>query len=191
MSGSVGYLVAAVLAVAAAIVGAVLARRRAAGSDPLPGPGHPGDDPRRLKPGDVVEIRRVRHPVRGSVHLVEGEWSWAVHLLDADGPKRWISVGEDPELELLLWAAEPGAKLAPGAPALDFAGRRYSWAESGQARYSATGDTGLDPSGTVRYHDYRAADGSRLAFEAYGESGWEVARGERLRRAEVTVHPRN
>lgn len=202
MDGSVAYLLAGAgcLVGVAGVVIAVLARRR---SRPRPsgarGPGDPlrdrdadalRGDPRRLKPGDVVEVRGVTYAVRGSIRLVEGAWSWAEHLLDdAGGVRRWLSVEEDPELELVLWEAEPGATVTPGAPTIDFAGRRYSWDESGQARYTAVGTTGLDPSGTMRYHDYQAPGGGRLSFEAYGETGWEVARGEKLHRAEVMIYP--
>ncbi|PWU50431.1 DUF4178 domain-containing protein [Micromonospora globispora] len=147
-------------------------------------------DPRRLRPGDIVEIRQVPYTVRGSVHLVEGGWSWAEHLLDdAGGVKRWLSVEEDPDLELVLWTTEPSATVTPGAPTLDIAGRRYTWDESGQARYTATEGTGLDPHGTMRYYDYQAPGGARLSFEAYGEAGWEVALGEKLHRAEVMIYP--
>ncbi|WFF07932.1 DUF4178 domain-containing protein [Micromonospora sp. WMMD1076] len=147
-------------------------------------------DPRALKPGDIVEIRAVPYTVRGSVHLVEGGWSWAEHLLDdAGGVKRWLSVETDPDLEMVLWTSEPGAPVTPGAPTLEIAGRRYNWDESGQARYTATEGTGLDPNGTMRYHDYQAPGGARLSFEAYGEAGWEVNLGEELRRAEVMIYP--
>ena len=148
-------------------------------------------DPRKLKPGDIVEIRRVSYAVRGSVHLVEGGWSWAEHLLDTvEGDKRWLSVEEDPDLELVLWTAEPAATITPGAPTLDFAGRSYSWEESGQARYTRPPAAPASTrSGTVRYHDYRGQGDDRLSFEAYGEAGWEVGRGERLHRTDVMVYP--
>ena len=201
MDGSLAYLVATlgcligVAGVAIAVVALLRARSR-------PRPRTPGDpfrdrdadvlrgDPRRLRPGDIVEIRQVPYTVRGSVHLVEGGWSWAEHLLDdAGGVKRWLSVEEDPDLELVLWTTEPSATVTPGAPTLDVAGRRYSWNESGQARYTATEGTGLDPHGTMRYYDYQAPGGARLSFEAYGEAGWEVALGEKLHRAEVMIYP--
>ncbi|MDG4803873.1 DUF4178 domain-containing protein [Micromonospora sp. WMMD980] len=203
MNGSVAYVVATLgcLLGAAGVVVAVLALRRSR-STSRPKAAAPGDpfresdadalrgDPRALKPGDIVEIRSVPYTVRGSVHLVEGGWSWSEHLLDdAGGVKRWLSVEAEPDLEMVLWASEPGATITPGAPTLEIGGRRYNWDESGQARYTATEGTGLDPRGTMRYHDYQAPGGARLSFEAYGEAGWEVNLGEELRRAEVMIYP--
>ncbi|MGC1214243.1 MAG: DUF4178 domain-containing protein [Micromonospora sp.] len=201
MSGSMAYLVTTLgcLIGVAGVVIAVVALRRARSAPRPPAPGDPfrdrdadalRGDPRKLRAGDIVEIRQVPYTVRGSVHLVEGGWSWAEHLLDdAGGVKRWLSVEEDPDLELVLWTAEPSATVTPGAPTLDVGGRRYTWDESGQARYTATEGTGLDPRGTMRYYDYQAPGGARLSFEAYGEAGWEVALGEKLHRAEVMIYP--
>ncbi|MGW4498672.1 DUF4178 domain-containing protein [Micromonospora sp. NPDC004336] len=204
MDGSVAYLLTAVgclVGVAGVVVAVVALRRARSRPKAHPSPVDPlrdrdadalRGDPRRLKPGDIVEIRGTSYAVRGSIRLVEGGWSWAEHLLDdAAGLRRWLSVEEDPELELVLWAAEPGATVTPGAPTIDFAGRRYNWDESGQARYTATGTTGLDPNGTMRYHDYQAPGGARLSFEAYGEAGWEVALGEVLHRADVMIYPQS
>ncbi|WFE37735.1 DUF4178 domain-containing protein [Micromonospora sp. WMMD998] len=202
MNGSVAYVVATLgclLGVAGVVIAVVALRRSRSTPRPKAAPGDPfrdrdtdvlRGDPRALKPGDIVEIRQVPYTVRGSVHLVEGGWSWAEHLLDdAGGVKRWLSVEAEPDLELVLWASEPGATVTPGAPTLEIAGRRYNWDESGQARYTATEGTGLDPHGTMRYHDYQAPGGARLSFEAYGEAGWEVNLGEELRRAEVMIYP--
>jgi hypothetical protein len=201
VNGSVAYLVTTLgclIGVAGVVIAVVALRKARSGARP-PAPGDPfrdrdsdalRGDPRKLRPGDIVEIRQVPYTVRGSVHLVEGGWSWAEHLLDeVGGVKRWLSVEEDPDLELVLWTAEPSATVTPGAPTLDIAGRRYTWDESGQARYTATEGTGLDPRGTMRYHDYQAPGGARLSFEAYGEAGWEVALGEKLHRAEVMIYP--
>ncbi|GAB3853644.1 hypothetical protein GCM10029963_45250 [Micromonospora andamanensis] len=152
-------------------------------------------DPRRIEVGDLVEIGDGTYSVRGSVRLVEGEWRWAEHLLDdldEHGGRRRLSVAESPAFELVMWESAPrDATVTPGAPVVESGGRRYSWHESGQARYTASGATELPPSGTMRYHDYRAPGGARLTFEAYGEAGWETARGERLDSDEVTVHPQS
>ncbi|WP_341718369.1 DUF4178 domain-containing protein [Micromonospora sp. FIMYZ51] len=188
---ALGVLVALVL-VGLAVVGTLRRRRNrprpTAGTRGLVGP--PGD-PRRITVGDIVEIGDDAYPVCGSIRLVEGEWRWAEHLFDDPGGRRRLSVAESPEFELVLWHPEPGVVGTPGAPLVEFAGRRYSWHESGQARYTASGATGLAPSGTMRYHDYRAPGGARLTFEAYGETGWTAARGERLDLADVAVHPQH
>lgn len=204
VNGSLAYVVTTLgcLVGVAGVVIAVIAVRKSRSASRPKTKAAPGDpfrdrdadalrgDPRALKPGDIVEIRTVPYTVRGSVHLVEGGWSWAEHLLDdAGGVKRWLSVESDPDLEMVLWTSEPGATVTPGAPTLEIAGRRYNWDESGQARYTATEGTGLDPHGTMRYYDYQAPGGARLSFEAYGEAGWEVNLGEELRRAEVMIYP--
>lgn len=208
MRGTIAYLVvtAGCLAVIAGVVVAVIALRRAARrkermaqtvrpADPFRSADDDADalrgDPRRLQPGDIVEIRRRSYGVRGSLRFTEGSWSWAEHLLDdADGDKVWLSVEEDPDLELVLWHEVSSATVTPGPATVDFDGRRYTSKESGRARFTAVGTTGLDPTGTMRYHDYTAPDGARLSFEAYGDSGkWEVGRGERLHRAEVLIYP--
>ncbi|MGW3601629.1 DUF4178 domain-containing protein [Micromonospora sp. NPDC005161] len=201
MDGSVTYLVAAVAVLAVAVfVIIVRARRRAA---IRPGGAVPGGrpprgraaeslrgGPHRLAPGDRVRIREREYAVSGTIRLVEGDWSWVQHLLDdASGTRHRLSVEDGPDLELVLWTAEPGATVTPGAPTIGLGGRRYTWAETGQARYTATGETGLPAAGTMRYHDYESGGGARLSFEAYSEEGWRVARGDLLDPAELTIRP--
>jgi len=148
-------------------------------------------DPRALKPGDIAEIRGRSYAVRGTLHFIEGDWGWAEHLLDnGGGHKLWLSVEEDPDLELVLWTEVPTATVVPGEPTLDFDGRRYTHDDSGQAHFTGVGTTGLNPVGTMKYHDYAAPDGALLCFEQYGGSErWEVGRGERLHRAELHIYP--
>ncbi|GAA4443418.1 hypothetical protein GCM10023170_019730 [Phytohabitans houttuyneae] len=206
MVGGEAFLVVG-LGCLAAVAGAVIAvvalsRARRQREAPVPPPAsvdpfQTGDtdalrgDPRALKPGDIVEIRTKSYAVRGTLKFTEGDWGWAEHLLDdAAGGKVWLSVEEDPDLELVLWHEVPSATVTPGAPTVDFDGRRYTRDEGGHARYTATGTTGLNPTGTVRYEDYAAPDGALLSFESYGDSGkWEVGRGEKLHRAEVLIYP--
>lgn len=203
----VAVLLLAVLVVFAAILVVLLAARRRARqlrrqaeardaarpADPFGS--HDTDavqgDPRTIKPGDIVEIRGQSYGVRGTLTFHEGDWSWAEHLLDdPQGRKRWLSVEEDPDLELVMWHEVPGATVAPGPSTVDFDGRQYRSEESGSARYQGVGTTGLRPQGSVRYHDYQAPDGARLSFEEYGGSGtWEVGRGEELTRTEVRIYP--
>lgn len=217
MDRSLAYLIVgvgcllAVVGVVAAVIAVQVARKQTArnhptraggtgkggGVDPFRQADEDADalrgDPRRLRPGDIVEIRGTSYAVRGTLRFTEGSWSWAEHLLDdAHGAKVWLSVEEDPDLELVLWHGVPSATITPGAPTVDFDGRRYTSEESGRAKYAATGTTGLDPVGVVRYHDYAAPDGAKLSFESYGDSGgWEVGRGERLHRPEIQIYPQS
>ncbi|MBM0276449.1 DUF4178 domain-containing protein [Micromonospora tarensis] len=183
---------AAALAVLAVVVflTVVRARRRAtARPDDVPPAGQPSRGGLlRLAPGDRVRIREREYAVSATIRLVEGDWSWVQHLLDDDsGTQHRLSVEDGPELELVLWTAEPAATVTPGAPTIDLGGRRYTWAETGQARYSAIGETELPSAGTMRYHDYQSGGAARLSFEAYGEEGWRVARGDLLDPADLTI----
>ncbi|MCG5467730.1 DUF4178 domain-containing protein [Micromonospora sp. LAH09] len=196
MSGSAMYLVGALAVLVAAVVVIIVRARLRAAARPdgaLPpgrSAGQPGGGPLRLAPGDRVRIQAREYVVSGTVRLVEGDWSWVQHLLDDDsGTRHRLSVEDGPELELVLWTAEPGATVTPGAPTIDLGGRRYTWAETGQARYTATGETGLASAGTMRYHDYQSGGTARLSFEAYGEEGWRVARGDLLDPADLTIRP--
>ncbi|MEU8419870.1 DUF4178 domain-containing protein [Micromonospora sp. NPDC048835] len=182
-------LVAAVVVLAVVVV-VVRARRRTTNRTA----GQPAESPRggplRLTLGDRVRIREREYAVSATIRLVEGDWSWVQHLLDDDtGTRHRLSVEDGPELELVLWTAEPGATVTPGAPTIELRGRRYTWAETGQARYTATGETELPPTGTMRYHDYQCGPAARLSFEAYGEEGWRVARGHLLDPADLTIRP--
>jgi hypothetical protein len=147
-------------------------------------------DPRALAPGAVVDIRNQTYSVRGTLRLSEDGWAWTEHFLDnAAGRRVWLSVEEDPDLEMVLYTEVPDAAVQPGR-SIELEGRTYQRKESGTARFRAEGTTGLTPEGTVRYEDYAAADDSRLALEAYGEGGrWEVSRGEVLSRYEVMIYP--
>lgn len=147
-------------------------------------------DPRQLRAGAIVEIRGHDYTVRGSLRLSEDGWSWDEHFLDdAEGKRAWLSVEEDPELELVLFTALPNIEVRPGK-SVEVEGRSYRRTESGTAGYTTEGTTGLDSGGTVHYQDYTADDDTRLSLEAYGDSGkWEVSRGEVLSRYEVRIFP--
>ncbi|WUR60146.1 DUF4178 domain-containing protein [Micromonospora chokoriensis] len=180
----------AVVVVLAVVAILVRARRRATSRTDGQATAPPLGGPLRLALHDRVRIRDREYAVSGTIRLVEGDWSWVQHLLDDDsGTHHRLSVEDGPEVELVLWTAEPGATVTPGAPTIALGGRRYTWTETGQARYTATGETGLPSAGTVRYHDYQGGGGGRLSFEAYGEESWRVARGDLLDPADLTIRP--
>lgn len=150
-------------------------------------------DPRALKAGDIFDTHGETLTVRGSLRLKQGGYYWSEHLIDTGGGvKRWLSVEEDPDLELYLWTAVSDGVPAPGPKVIDYDGRQFRSKESGRARYSSEATTGLGPSGNMTYHDYQAADGSRLSYEDFDDTGRsEVALGLRIERNEITIYPQS
>ncbi|WP_327147689.1 DUF4178 domain-containing protein [Nocardia sp. NBC_01329] len=149
-------------------------------------------DPRTLKAGDIVDVFGETYTVRGSLRLKEGGYRWSEHLLDtAKGTRKWLSVEEDPDLELVLWTETPGIPAA-GGDEIEHDGKTFRLDESGSAQYVSEATTGLTPSGTVAYHDYVAADDTRLSFEDFGESGKkEAAIGQVLYRSAIMIYPQS
>ncbi|KAB8169850.1 DUF4178 domain-containing protein [Streptomyces sp. 3MP-14] len=196
----------------AAVVAAFVARSRAkprataprAPRDPFAADGETGGDPRTLKAGDMVEYLGERLFVRGSLRLTEGGFSWSEHFVDpmnvddggadAESGHRWISVEEDPDLEVMLWSEYRGeAELLPNQKTLTVDGITYHRSEHGTANYRSEGTTGLGATGRVEYADFDGPGGRGLAFErflgAQGRGRWEVSLGERVPRGTLTIYP--
>lgn len=145
-------------------------------------------NPRNLVPGDMIDIRGITYAVRGTLRLSQDGYEWTENFVDTGtGRKSWISVEDDPDLEVVLWQELGPHTISPGPYTLDLDGRRYASAESGQARFTSTGTTGVAPSGLMAYHDYESGD-RRLSFENFG-SGWEAARGEVLHHTDYRIYP--
>jgi len=146
-------------------------------------------NPRTLKPGDVVTVREQDYLVRGLIHLTEGSYTWSEALLDTGtGDRMWLSVEDDPELEVVIWREQKGTTLAPGPRTLELDGRLYTSDESGSATFECEGTTGLAKTGKMRYHDYESDGDMRLSFEDFSDGKWECARGEVLRRSEFRIY---
>lgn len=150
-------------------------------------------DPRDVGPLDLGVGAVVNHGgrdfvVRGTLELDQDGFRWYEHFLDDASVRRWLSVEEDEDLEVVLWEAAAAPELTPGPPRLDHGGTSYVHEEHGHATYRATGTTGTPPAGRVEYHDY-AAGGRRLSFERYGTGSWEVAVGEVVPVESLDVYP--
>jgi hypothetical protein len=197
---SIAILLLLILIALAALIVIVLRGRRREPQETAPAPprdpfasvGEVAGDPRTLKAGDMVEYLGARYFVRGSVRLREGGFTWDEHLLEADttaGRKVWVSVEEDPDLEVVWWTEAEIGDLVPDQPAITFDGVEYRRDEHGTAGYRTEGTTGLGENGRVEYADYEASGGRYLSFERYNGGAWEAGTGERVPRGTMTIYP--
>ena len=149
-------------------------------------------DPRTLKAGDMVDYLGTRYFVRGSLRLREGGYTWSEHLLDADtaeGAKVWLSVEEDPDLEVVWWNERDLGDLTPGGRTVVVEGVEYRRDEHGTADYVSEGTTGVGAGGRVEYVDYEGPRGRYLSFERFGGGPWEAGLGERVPAGTLTIYP--
>ncbi len=147
-------------------------------------------DPRALKVGDVVEYLGHRYFVRGSLRFREGGYTWAEHFVDdGSGDKRWISVEEDPDLEVVMWTELRDPPGAPHERVLAVDGVEYRRSDHGTADFAAEGATGLGDRGRVEYADFEGPSGRYLAFERFGSGQWEAGLGERVPAGALTIYP--
>ena len=146
-------------------------------------------DVRTLRPGDMVDYLGQLYFVRGSVRLTQGGFTWSEHFLDdARGTKRWLSVEEDPDLEVVMWV-EHDVDAAPAEKSVTVDGVPYRRDEHGTATFRSEGTTGLGESGTVEYVDYEGPDGKYLSFERFGGGEWESGVGEQVLISVLTIYP--
>lgn len=192
--GSVRWLV--FLLVVAAVIAAVWWYRKQSAASATPAaPVDPlrkdsrGIDPRRVKVGDVIAHEGRDFLVRGTLAFDQDGFVWHEHHLDDTTTRRWLSVEDDEELELVLWQSAVAPDLAPGPAELVHDGVTYRREEQGRARFTATGSTGTAPSGTCEFVDYEAGD-KRLSFERFGTDGdWEVGTGEVVNERSLDIYP--
>ncbi|WP_461000954.1 DUF4178 domain-containing protein [Streptomonospora sediminis] len=191
-----------VVVIAAAIMVAGLVRRQLRGSrrtaapsrpaapaDPFADIGETQGDPLRLKAGDMLDFGAERTWIRGTLRLSEGGAVWAEHFLEVENGRRWLSVEQDPDLQMALWTGRPDLELTPHGREVELEGVRYRLTERGSASYRSEGTTGLRAEGGMDYADYEAADGSGrlLSFERFDHGRWEPSTGTPLNRAAFTV----
>ena len=191
---AVGGLVVVLIIVAVAVIAYLVLRRReqkppGPAADPLRRDAR-GIDPRALKTGDVVQFEGRDYLVRGSLHFEEDGFAWQEHLLDDASGRRWLSVEDDEELELVMWERLVEPELTPGPARLTHDGVEYILDEHGNATYTATGSTGTPGTGSAEYWDYTSGD-RRLSFERYSGSTWEVSVGTLINERSLDIYPTN
>ena len=160
--------------------------------DPLAVPDDRGDI-RTTRVGDMIDYLGANYFVRGSLRLKEGGYTWSEHFLDdGRGRRTWLSIEEDPDLEVVLWRELSGSGLTPDERDLTVEGVDYRRVEHGTARYTGEGTTGLGVTGTegrVEYVDYEGPKGKFLSFERFDGGEWEVGLGEEVLMSVLTLYP--
>lgn len=196
-------LVVALLVVIALVVIALVARRRRARDQPVHvdagprphdpfAPGQdPGGDPRGINAGDILEFGSEKYFVRGTLRVAEGGYTWSEHFYQADDStqRQWLSVEEDPDLQVSVWRDRPDLDIEPRSESIELDGTTYSLVEHGTASYRSEGTTGLRAQGGLDYVDYESADGRHLGFERFDHGRWEVGTGESIPPGSFTIYP--
>ena len=191
-------IIVLVVLVVALIVALVLRGR--AKSKPAPQePAAPPQDPlrdhqgvtdvRTVRAGDMVDYGDQLYFVRGSLRLTEGGYTWSEHFLDdTRGDRLWLSVEEDPDLEVMFWRATDLVD-APGGKTMEVGGVSYTKDEDGTASYTSEGTTTVAEKGSVEYVDYEGPDGKALSFERFDGGKWEAGLGESVPLPALRVYP--
>ncbi len=100
----------------------------------------------------------------------------------------WISVEEDPDLEVVWWTEHDAGDLTPGED--HRRGRcRVPPRRARHRRLHQRGTTGVGVQGRVEYVDYEGPRGKYLSFEQYGGGQWEAGLGERVPTGSMTIYP--
>ncbi|MBQ1083091.1 MULTISPECIES: DUF4178 domain-containing protein [unclassified Nocardiopsis] len=146
-------------------------------------------DPRAIKAGDMIDWGHERTWIRGTLRLSEGGYVWSEHFLEVEGGKRWLSVEEDPDVELALWTGRPDLTMVPQGKSIELEGVTYKLEEKGSGSYRSEGTTGLKAEGGMDYADYESEDGQLLAFERFDHGSWEVSTGTKVAAGTFTIFP--
>lgn len=146
-------------------------------------------DVRTIRAGDMIDYGDQLYFVRGSLRLKESGYTWSEHFLDdARGSRMWISVEEDPDLEVFLWR-ETDLVSEPGGKTMEVGGVTYRKDEDGTASYTSEGTTTVSERGSVDYVDYEGPDGKALSFERFDGGEWEAGLGESVPLPALRVYP--
>lgn len=146
-------------------------------------------DPRTIKAGDMIDWGTERTWIRGTLRLSEGGYVWSEHFLEVEGAKRWLSVEEDPDVQLSLWIGRPDLDLVPQGKSIELEGVVYKLEEKGTGSYRSEGTTGLRSQGGLDYADFESADGKLLSFERFDHGRWEASTGTKIAPGTFTIYP--
>ena len=194
-------VVVLIILVVVALIAVLVLRGRAKSRANTPAPQAPAkpQDPladhqgvtdiRTVRAGDMIDYGDQLYFVRGSLRLTEGGFTWSEHFLDdTRGDRVWVSVEEDPDLEVMFWR-ETDQVTEPGGKSMEVGGVTYTKDEGGTARYTSEGTTTVAEKGSVEYVDYEGPDGKGLSFERFDGGKWEAGLGESIALPALRVYP--
>ena len=159
--------------------------------DPLAPEVGTGGDPLTIRAGDILEFGDDKCFVRGSLILSMGGSTWKEHFFQSDTTtsRRWLTVEEDPDLQMSVWHDRPDWELTPHAKTLTVEDTTYEMVEKGSGSYTSEGTTGLKSQGGFDYVDYESPQGHMLSFERFDHGPWEVSTGETVTPGSFTIYP--
>lgn len=166
-------------------------QQRSQPADPFAPNRDTGGDPRQIRAGDMLEFGGEKFFVRGSLRIAEGGYTWSEHFYQADtsAQRRWLTVEEDPDLQVSIWQDRPDLELDPRAKRLEVDGVTFDLVEHGTASYRAEGTTGLQDHGALDYVDFESGDGRQLSLERFDHGQWEASTGESVAVGAITIYP--
>lgn len=191
-------LVIVLIVLVVALIAVLVLRGRSTAKPAQQAPAKPEDplrehegvtDVRTVRAGDMVDYGDQLYFVRGSLRLTEGGYTWSEHFLDdTRGDRLWLSVEEDPDLEVYFWR-ETDLVSEPGGKTMEVGGVTYTRDEDGTASYTSEGTTTVAAKGSVEYVDYEGPDGKALSFERFDGGKWEAGLGESVPLPALRVYP--
>ena len=192
-------LVVVLIVLVAVLIGVLVMRGRANSKAAVQQPQAKPEDPlrdhegvtdiRTVRAGDMIDYGDQLYFVRGSLRLTEGGYGWSEHFLDdTRGDRIWVSVEEDPDLEVMFWR-ETDLVSAPAGKSMQVGGVTYTRDEDGTARYTSEGTTTVAAKGSVEYVDYEGPGGKALSFERFDGGKWEAGLGESVALPALRVYP--
>jgi uncharacterized protein DUF4178 len=191
-------LIVVLIVLVVVLIGVLVMRGRANSKPVEQAPAKPEDplrdhegvtDIRTVRAGDMIDYGDQLYFVRGSLRLTEGGYGWSEHFLDdTRGDRVWVSVEEDPDLEVMFWR-ETDLVSEPGGKTMEVDGVTYTKDEDGTARYTSEGTTTVAEKGSVEYVDYEGPGGKALSFERFDGGKWEAGLGESVALPALHVYP--
>lgn len=200
---SSNILIIALVFIVVVLITVIIIRKRAAKAreaeehktpakprDPFAPERNTGGDPETIKAGDLLEFGNEKFFVRGTLRISEGGYDWSEHFFQADqsATRLWLTVENDPDLQVSRWSDRPDLDVEPKSKSITIEGTEYKLVEHGTASYRSEGTTGLNEKGGVDYVDYESDDHKLLAFERFDHGRWEVSTGESIPVGSFTIY---